>query len=52
MPFYGRFGFEAEAAQGFQSPCAGPHFMVHALHEGLALMHGEVAYAPAFAMLA
>jgi putative acetyltransferase len=26
--FYGRFGFEAEAARGYASPYAGEHFMV------------------------
>jgi putative acetyltransferase len=48
--FYERFGFEAEAASKFQSPYAGPHFMMAVLDDDEAPRGGEAVYAPAFAM--
>jgi putative acetyltransferase len=48
--FYGRFGFDADAARGFGSPYAGPHFMVHVVGGALAVT-GKLDYPPAFAML-
>jgi putative acetyltransferase len=49
--YYGRFGFDAAAAQGFQSPYAGPYFMVRALKAQLPAASGRVDYAKAFAAL-
>jgi putative acetyltransferase len=49
--YYGRFGFEAALAAGFQSPYAGPHFMARALTAQLSVRDGPVAYPPAFAAL-
>ena len=49
--YYGRFGFDAAAAQGFQSPYAGPYFMVHPLGRNLPVASGRVDYAKAFAVL-
>lgn len=48
--YYGRFGFDAAAACGFDNPYAGPHFMVKPLAP-LPVATGPVAYAPAFARL-
>ncbi len=45
--YYGRFGFDVEAAAGFASPYAGHHFAVLAL-EPLPATEGAVDYAPAF----
>jgi putative acetyltransferase len=45
--YYGRFGFDAAAASGFDNPYAGPHFMVKPLAP-LPAASGPVAYAPAF----
>jgi putative acetyltransferase len=51
--YYSRFGFDANAAAGFASPYAGPHFMVVPLSAGgLAMRTGRVDYAPAFRDLA
>jgi putative acetyltransferase len=48
--YYRRFGFDAEAAAGFASPYAGPHFMALALGaDALPIQSGSVGYAPAFA---
>ncbi len=50
--YYSRFGFRTEAAQSFQSPYAGPHFMALALQKDqLPETSGSVEYAPAFAEL-
>jgi putative acetyltransferase len=49
--YYGRFGFEVAAAQGFQSPYAGPYFMVRALKSQLPAADGRVDYPKAFAAL-
>ena len=49
--FYRRFGFDANQASGFSSPYAGPHLMVLALGGALPAITGEIAYAPAFAVL-
>ena len=48
--YYGRFGFDVEAARGFASPYAGDHFAVLEL-EPLSVREGAVDYAPAFAAL-
>ena len=50
-PYYGRFGFDVTAAQGFQSPYAGPYFMVRALKSQLSAASGRVDYPRAFAAL-
>lgn len=47
--YYRRFGFSADAAQGFDCVYAGPHLMALALCGGLPETTGEIAYAPAFA---
>lgn len=49
--YYGRFGFSFEAASGFTSPYAGPHFMLLALLPRLPAWTGRVDYAPAFSGL-
>ena len=49
--YYGRFGFEAALAAGFQSPYAGPHLMARALTAHLPVRVGPIAYPPAFAAL-
>jgi len=49
--YYGRFGFDAAAAQGFQSPYAGPYFMVRTLGPKRPVSSGRVDYAKAFAAL-
>lgn len=49
--YYGRFGFDIAQAQGFQSPYAGPYFMVRALKPHLPQMTGQIAYPKAFAAL-
>ena len=49
--YYERFGFEREAAVGFTSPYAGPHFMVLKLSPSLPATTGELRHAPAFAAL-
>ncbi len=48
--YYGRFGFDVEAARGFACPYAGDHFAVLEL-EPLSVREGAVDYAPAFAAL-
>ena len=48
--YYGRFGFSASAAAGFDCVHAGPHLMALAL-DGELPASGAVAYAPAFAAL-
>jgi putative acetyltransferase len=49
--YYERFGFDREAAAGFTSPYAGPHFMVLKLSPSLPATTGELRHAPAFAAL-
>ncbi|GKX32598.1 MAG: N-acetyltransferase [Rhizobiaceae bacterium MnEN-MB40S] len=50
--YYNRFGFTIEAAQGFNSPFSGPHFMALALAgDRLPASSGAVEYAPAFSEL-
>lgn len=49
--FYRRFGFDPALAAGFQSPYAGPYFMVLPLSAPLPATSGPVEYAPAFAAL-
>ena len=50
--YYTRFGFDAAAAAGFQSPYAGPHFMVATLTgRALPATTGRVDYAPPFSAL-
>jgi len=49
--YYGRFGFQLEAARGFASPYAGEHFMLLALTPPLPALSGPVVHAPAFAAL-
>jgi putative acetyltransferase len=47
--FYGRFGFSADLAAGFDCVYAGPSFMAMALRAGgLPVTTGRVAYAKAF----
>ncbi len=46
--FYGRFGFDAEAARVFGSPYAEPHFMVRDLRGTLGRKGGPVRHAAAF----
>lgn len=46
--YYGRFGFDADAAAGFDCAYAGPHFMAMPLAADLPARSGAVAYAPAF----
>lgn len=51
--YYARFGFDVQAAAGFESPYRGPHFMVAKLTPGrLPATTGAVHYARAFAALA
>ena len=45
--YYPRFGFSPEAARGFASPFAGPHFMFLALSDD-APAEGQARYAAAF----
>jgi putative acetyltransferase len=49
--YYERFGFDGDAATGFTSPYAGPHFMVLKLSPSLSALTGELRHAPAFAAL-
>jgi putative acetyltransferase len=49
--FYGRFGFEAEAARGYASPYAGEHFMAVRLGPGPLPGAGAVIYPEPFAAL-
>ncbi|MDQ8700349.1 N-acetyltransferase [Hyphomicrobium sp. LHD-15] len=50
--FYGRFGFDVGRAVGFETPYAGPYFMILALDGSeLSARSGRVDYAPAFADL-
>jgi putative acetyltransferase len=49
--YYGRFGFDREAAGGFTSPYAGRHFMMLKLSSSLSATTGELHHAPAFAAL-
>ncbi|WP_114287100.1 GNAT family N-acetyltransferase [Candidatus Halocynthiibacter alkanivorans] len=49
--YYARFGFTSKAAEGFENPFAGPHFMALELHQGALSTPFAVGYAPAFARL-
>jgi putative acetyltransferase len=49
--YYGRFGFDAALASGFESPYAGPYLMAKPLGAALAVTAGRIDYAPAFAAL-
>ena len=49
--YYGRFGFSAALARGFESVYAGPYLQAIALGERLPVMHGRIDHAPAFAAL-
>jgi putative acetyltransferase len=49
--YYERFGFDSEAAAGFTSPYAGPHFMMLKLSSSLTAATGVLSHAPAFAAL-
>jgi len=49
--YYGRFGFSAEKAAGFETPYAGEHFMVLQIGGALPETSGTLNYAPAFARL-
>ena len=51
LKYYQRFGFSPDRARGFESPYAGPHFMLLALNGDRPLVMGKVSYAPAFAAL-
>lgn len=51
--FYNRFGFSAQAAEGFDSPYAGPFLLALELQGGLPCgPRGEARHADAFAALA
>jgi putative acetyltransferase len=51
--YYSRFGFSAAAAQGFESPFAGPYLMALELIEGaLSGRKGKIIYAGPFADMA
>lgn len=52
--YYGRFGFSADLAKGFESPYAGDYLLAAALQGDGAMpcgVRGEAAHAPAFARL-
>ena len=49
--YYRRFGFDIDAAGGFASPYAGPHFMMLALGDKRLATSGDLRHAPAFAAL-
>jgi len=50
--YYGRFGFRADRASGFESLYVGPHFMALALGRGdWSANSGKLGYAHAFAAL-
>lgn len=49
--YYGRFGFDAALAAGFDSPYAGPHLMVRPLGGPLPARAGAIRHAPAFAAI-
>ena len=49
--FYGRFGFEAGLAAGFQSPYGGPYLLARALAGPLPARSGRIDHAAAFAAL-
>jgi putative acetyltransferase len=49
--YYRRFGFDPEAASGFDCRYSGPYFMVHDLGAPLPARVGAVSYAPAFESL-
>lgn len=48
LGYYGRFGFDAEAARGFRCAFSGPHFAALPLKGPLPSAAGDVAYAKAF----
>jgi putative acetyltransferase len=49
--YYGRFGFDAEAARAFETPYDGPYLQALALSDKGRKAHGSVSYAKAFAEL-
>lgn len=49
--YYGRFGFDAEAAREFDCPYAGPYLMALGLGGPMPARTGPLSYAPAFAAL-
>ena len=50
--YYRRFGFDAQAASGFESPYAGPYLMMLPLStQAKSIRTGGIEYAPAFARL-
>lgn len=49
--YYGRFGYDLAAADGFESPYSGPHFMALPLNGSLPASSGPLRHAPAFAAL-
>lgn len=49
--FYGRFGFDVDAARGYACAYAGDHFMVRALGPGRIPTSGRIAYPAPFAAL-
>ncbi len=49
--YYTRFGFTTQAAEGFENPFAGPHFMALELHQSALSTPFAVSYAPAFTRL-
>ena len=50
--YYARFGFSAADAAGYETPYAGPYFMIAPLTATALPRHGRVDYAPPFASLA
>jgi putative acetyltransferase len=46
--YYGRFGFSTSAAERFETPYAGPYFMVLSLSAEPLVGAGRIDYAPAF----
>ena len=51
LQYYSRFGFEVGLAASFQSPYAGPYFMVLPLSPAFKVTNTAVDYAPAFQSL-
>jgi putative acetyltransferase len=49
--YYGRFNYSAEAAMPFESPYAGPYFMLLPLALPLPAASGQARHARAFAAL-
>lgn len=49
--YYGRFGFDVEAARGYACAYAGPHFMIKALGSERVPAFGPIAYPAPFSAL-